>query len=70
MKTRQTWTEYLLSWIITPRPIQDPIELKKSTEIIQNKIMKATTKTKYDLVITELKLALQKRIHTDNNATL
>jgi len=77
MKTRQTWSEYWWSWIITPRPEIDPIELKKSNEIIQNKIMrrspevglphlmKATTKTKYDHVITELKFVLQKR-----NATL
>jgi hypothetical protein len=64
MKT-QTWSQYWWSWIVTPRPIQDPIELKKSTEIIQNKVMKATRKTKYDSVITELKIVLQKR-----NATL
>jgi len=60
MKT-QTWSEYWLSWFITPRPIQDPIELKKSTEMIKDRFMKATTKTKYDSVITELKLVLQKR---------
>jgi hypothetical protein len=58
---KQTWSQYWWSWIITPRPIQDPIELKISNEIIQNKIMKATRKTKYDNVITELKIVLQKR---------
>ena len=67
---KQTWSEYWWSWIITPRPIQDPIELQKSTEIIHNKIMKTTTKTKYDHVIIQLKLVLQKRIENDNNATL
>jgi len=61
---RQTWSEYWWSWIITPRPEIDPIELKISNEIIQNKIMKATRKTKYDNVITELKYVLQKRNDT------
>ena len=65
---RQTWSQYLWSFIITPRPIQDPIELKKSTEIIQNKVMKATRKTKYDNVITELKIVLQKRNATQSES--
>ena len=68
-KQEQTWSEYLWSWIITPRPSEAP-RTPILHPALEEKMILSKQKSKYDNVITELKVVLQKRIHSDNNATL
>ena len=59
-KQEQTWFEYFASFIIKPRPSEAP-----RTQILhpalEEKIILSKQMSKYDLVIEELKVVLQKR---------
>jgi hypothetical protein len=60
MTTKQTWSEYIWSWIITPRPSEAP-RTPLLHPALEEKIQMKTQMSKYDLVIEELKIVLQKK---------
>jgi hypothetical protein len=68
MKQEQTWYEYLWSWIITPRPSEAP-RTPILHPALEEKIQMKTQMSKYDLVVKELKLVLQKRNDDVRNTT-
>ena len=60
MTQEQTWSEYLLSWIITPRRSEAP-RTPILHPALEEKIILSKQKSNFDLVIKELKVVLDKR---------
>lgn len=58
--TQQTWSEWFMSWIITPRP-SEHIKAPLLHPILEEKIQIRNQMNKYDEVINELKTVLGKR---------
>jgi len=66
--TKQTWSEYLLSWIIKPRPSEAP-RTPILHPALEEKIISSKQKSNFDVVIKELKVVLEKRNADVRNTT-